>query len=200
MTFPEFQSWCSNLTKFLDSGWTYDPKHENNANIEWRQEIRNGEMGICLQQCKDKIEISGCWPVDENKHVYSPRFSQYGEAAIDIKVTPSRSFDNLAKDIQKRFVPAYLALFAKMLAQRESCNNYNNKIKENIEKLQSAMKQIKNRKNHHSVNEISFWAQNADGDIRVSGNSVRLTVDLPIDLCCQILGMFKPKSETEIED
>lgn len=102
------------VAQCLTGKWTVKPQDDDRTSAELAREdgVSFYIHGPSYQR-KDKLYIGGKWP-------QNPRTNQmavpYGERP-SIGVSPSRSPEQIAREIERRFLPAFVPLYAKMAEQ-----------------------------------------------------------------------------------
>jgi len=80
--------------------------------------------GLSLQWPeRDRVSISGTWPVDNARHMHIPSAHDSGQYSR-ITVNATRPAKAIAAEITRRLLPAYLPVYARMKAQAERANEY----------------------------------------------------------------------------
>ena len=82
------------------------------------------QVNIWARNAKGKINFSSCYPT---KVMYRDR--------VEIGVSEDKTPEQIAKDIQRRFLPTYLVNLKEAKAQIEVHNNYEAAKQANIEKI-----------------------------------------------------------------
>lgn len=124
----------------------------------------------------DKCSVSGEWPRTAKGEVQAPYFSahsQNGPKSPDIGISISRPAETLAKDILRRFIPAYQALYAAQVERVNSANDYAAKTATNKARLEKAFGEL---------DSVGFEA---------SGDSIRLKLSVTIEQAEQIAKLVK---------
>lgn len=103
------------ILKHLD-GWQLDPKYADHC---WCAVlIDNIGRGIHVNatQAKGRLYLSGMWPTDSDRQQHRPDKCQH------ITVARSRPPEKIAAEIERRFLPWYLAAYAEQLKRAEAHN------------------------------------------------------------------------------
>ncbi len=87
--------------------------------------ISNGDY-----QNEHKLHISGCFP-----RTIKGESGRYSGGSIEINVSSSKTPEQVARDIERRFLPGYLPELEKAIEQVEKTNLYHQKRTENIQKM-----------------------------------------------------------------
>jgi hypothetical protein len=104
----------------------------------------------------------------------------------EISVAGDRGAQAIAKEIKKRFLPAYLPLLAKAIARRDEANSYEDKTRANLVYLAASVgAPVPDERNRSTV-----YASGVE--IQVSGDSITLKLSsLNVEQAKQILQMVK---------
>jgi len=97
-------------------GWQLDPKYDNHY---WCAALTDGNgRGIFVNatQAKGRFSISGCWPSDNENRLHGP------DKHLHITIARNRPPEKIAAEIQRRFLPWYLAAYAEKVEQVAKCN------------------------------------------------------------------------------
>jgi hypothetical protein len=76
---------------------------------------------------KSKVHVTAHWPKDASGKEHRPYFSEYsenGSAAPSIAFSAKKDAKVIAKDIERRFLPAFLPLWDKMVEEVTKNNDY----------------------------------------------------------------------------
>ncbi len=97
-------------------GWKLDPRYDNHC---WCAVLIDGTgRGIHANatQAKGRLYLSGCWPSDSENRLHGP------DKHLHITVARNRPPAKIAAEIQRRFLPWYLAEYAKHAERAAKCN------------------------------------------------------------------------------
>jgi hypothetical protein len=87
---------------------------------------------------KNRLQVGAEWPKDATGKPNAPYFSQYspnGAAPPSITFADSKSAQQAARDIERRFLPAYLPLWERQAAQVVSANTYRSNMAELAQRI-----------------------------------------------------------------
>jgi hypothetical protein len=122
----EKQQLDAELTEVLKHlpGWQLDPKYGEHW---WCSVLRDGTgrgIHVNATQAKGRFYISGFWPTDKENHQHVPDKPEH------ITIARNRPPEKIAADIQRRFLPWYLAAYAEMMERVEQHNTSRNSQQE----------------------------------------------------------------------
>jgi hypothetical protein len=103
------------ILKHLE-GWTLDPKYADHC---WCAVlIDNIGRGIHVNatQAKGRLCLSGMWPTDSDHQQHRP------DKPLHITIARNRPPEKIATEIERRFLPWYLAAYAEQLKRAEAQN------------------------------------------------------------------------------
>jgi len=109
----EKQQLDAELTEVLKHlpGWQLDPKY---ADHYWCAVLTDGNgrgIHVNATQAKGRFYLSGCWPYDSENRMHGP------DKHLHITVARNRPPEKIAAEIQRRFLPWYLATYAEKVEQ-----------------------------------------------------------------------------------
>lgn len=91
-----------------------------------------------------RITVSGHWPKDSKNTTHTPQsYNKSGSGYKDISVSLERPAEAIAKDIQRRFIPAFLKEHAYLTDQTAKSNQYLARRNGNVSRL-AALANVKN--------------------------------------------------------
>ncbi len=114
----EKQQLDAELTEVLRHlpGWQLDPRYNDHC---WCAVLTDGNgrgIHVNATQAKGRLYLSGTWPYDSENRVHGP------DKHLHITVARNRPPEKTAAEIKRRFLPWYLAEYAK---QAERVKEYN---------------------------------------------------------------------------
>ena len=114
----EKQQLDAELTEVLKhlSGWQLDPRYNNHC---WCAVLIDGTgrgIHVNATQAKGRLYLSGCWPTDSEHRVHGPN------KHLHITIARNRPPEKIAAEIQRRFLPWYLATYAEATERVAKCN------------------------------------------------------------------------------
>jgi hypothetical protein len=160
--------------------------------------LKNGTKEISFSngdyQLKDKFHISGNYPRNYKREymVYS-----YSEKSPSINVSEKKSPEQIAKDIQRRFLPAYEELLKTVLERVESSNGaHDNRCKA----LQKLGEVVGVEPGKDSQGEPGLWVHDTipglksvearyDGDIHIE---LELDVEKAVNVIAYLKALSQP--------
>jgi hypothetical protein len=161
------------LNRVDAAGWTIahgDERHYSRA------VTTTGEnFSLSYDRHKNRIHVSGNWPAMPDGRFWYPR---YGDESPGITVSADRAPDAVAKDIARRFLPAYRTLLAKARAEVRGAQEYRNATERNFAELVAAgAPYIRPHQGQNNGDERTASIYDAPGvsygTIRVGGQSVQ---------------------------
>lgn len=174
MMIKEYNTKCAAIAKHL--GGTFHSR----AVTSW---IFIGEVvlpgGVAFtvrhEERLGKLEVSAVWPTNQKKEMFHPyRFDKSGYREISVSI--GRDADDLAKDIQRRFLPGFVA---ELNTQKARCANSDAHI--NLtEKNTAHLARVAHGKRYDShPTEFSFDSERSSvyGKAKVSGDNVNIEVN-----------------------
>jgi len=97
--------------------WQLDPRYNDHC---WCAVLTDGNgrgIHVNATQAKGRLYLSGCWPTDSENRVHGP------DKHLHITVARNRPPEKIATEIQRRFLPWYLAEYAKQTEHVKECND-----------------------------------------------------------------------------
>ena len=98
-------------------GWQFDPRYNDHC---WCAVLVDGEgrgIHVNATQAKGRLYLSGTWPCDSENRVHGP------DKHLHITVARNRPPEKIAAEIRRRFLPWYLAEYAKQAERVAKCNS-----------------------------------------------------------------------------
>jgi len=180
---------------FLNEGettpaWTFKPMDEPYP-TQYISGPNEAELSIRIETYgsrKGRVEVHGNFHIGRNREFIDVREWNGSERAKlpEISVSGERGAQAIAKEIKRRFLPAYLPLLAKAIARRDEANTYEDKTRANLAMLAEIVGA--RLPEDHGRTTTYFTG----GDIQVSGDSITLKLSsLSIEQAKQILEMMK---------
>jgi len=178
--------------------WEYKPLDEAYP-TQYIRKVSQHECEIALHAVtygagKGRVEVHGNFHLGKNKQFVDIREYVNGERVPlpTITVNSSRGAAAIAKEIQRRFMPAYLPLFNKAIEQRNSSNAFHATAFDNLKMLAAIVHaDLSNLRNGEESQEVSFYRSDAAyGEIYASDKSVNLKLSsLTIEQAKRILAI-----------
>jgi len=114
----EKQQLDAELTEVLKHlpGWQLDPRYNDHC---WCAVLTDGHgrgIHVNATQAKGRLYLSGCWPTDSENRMHGP------DKHLHITVARNRPPEKIAAEIQRRFLPGYLAAYAEQAERAAKCN------------------------------------------------------------------------------
>lgn len=139
-----------------------------------------------------KLQVWPHWPKDATGHENWPRQDDRPSA---VNISSSKPAEQIARDIERRFLPAYLEAWDKQLAQVNERNAYNERKLANIDRIAKETGAVVERRQHDKENARLDWHfGNFDKgyvtNAQVSADTMQFEVrSVPIDIGIKILNL-----------
>ncbi len=147
-------------------GWQLDPKY---ADHTWCAVLIDGDgRGIHVNstQAKGRFHISGMWPWTSDRQQYRPDKCQH------ITIARNRPPEKIAAEIQRRFLPWYMAAYAEQTERVRRHNDGRNRQQEVTVELAAILGEEATRRMQSNPNQI--YASGLTVDIHGNGESVSI--------------------------
>ena len=136
---------------------------------------------------KDRISISGDFPRTEKRERVDPY--RYGEKRHEITVSSLKSAEQIAKDIERRFLPRYRELLKRAADIVKQSNDYARQCARNLEAIKGG--KLTDEELEHSTLRIEGLVY---GEIRVRGEDAAVELrSVPIEMAEKILRLITKK-------
>ena len=136
-------------------------------------------------ETKGRIRISGNFPRTEKGEYIDPY--DYREKRHEITVSIDKSPEQIAGDIERRFLPRYRDLLARVIERVNKTNELMRACANNIELLKGTPATDEEKKNHAFSISGDIW-----GQVSVSENDARIELhSIPIEKAKRILEILK---------
>ncbi|MFZ2937616.1 MAG: hypothetical protein WA066_02805 [Candidatus Omnitrophota bacterium] len=145
--------------------------------------IRNG-----VYQNEQKIKISGSYPRDCHN-----QDSSYGLENPSIRCSQDKTPEQIARDIQKRFLPDYMEDLQKVIEQNKTIQEKADTKYHTIKALADFLG-ISPEKDHNNEYSLPIWnVLPGLGSLKVSydGTEINLNLELTLDQTLQVLAILK---------
>lgn len=117
------------VARLLGEGWSFQEKRTPDGRLCWWSEIWHKDgygLHLSSDRTGKRLVVSGEWPKDAKGETYRP--SSYSHStdpqAPEITVSKDRPADQIAKDITRRFLPAYLRAWTAMKERARASDEY----------------------------------------------------------------------------
>lgn len=187
-----FATWAAAVAAAL-GGSLDKPRHPENSSYWQTVRLPDGlTFDLHLLGYESRVAVSGNWPKDGNGQSVTPRDAiRYDTVAAKIYVGAERAPAAAAKDIARRFLPAYREQHAACVARAGQRNNYQNKVTANTRRLAKVLG-ISDSDQHcfrlaDGRGELHPSLAGLSRGVSVSGDSARFELDLPIEQAEEIL-------------
>lgn len=164
----EKQQLDAELTALLPylPGWQLDPKY---ADHTWCAVLIDGNgRGIHVNstQAKGRLYISGMWPWTSDRQQYRPDKCQH------VTIARNRPPEKIAAEIQRRFLPWYMAAYAEQAERAAQHNASRNRQQEVTVELAALLGDGAARRLQSNPNQI--YASGLTVDVHGNGDSVSI--------------------------
>lgn len=135
-------------------------------------------------QMKDRIKISGNFPKTEKGEYVDPY--GYQEKRHEITVSIAKTPEQIARDIERRFLPHYRTLLKGMIERVQKSNEYDRTSVRHLEELKGTELSEEERRGHrfHLSDEIF-------GEVSVHGETVNIELhSLPLETAKKIMELI----------
>jgi len=161
----EKQQLDAELTALLPylPGWQLDPTY---ADHTWCGVLIDGSgrgIHVNATQAKGRLCISGMWPWTSDRQQYRPDKCQH------ITIARNRPAEKIAAEIQRRFLPWYLAAYTEQVEKVAKCNAARNRQQEVAVELAALLGPEASRRMQSNPNQI--YASGLTVDIHGNGES-----------------------------
>lgn len=153
------------VLKHLD-GWQLDPKY---ADHTWCAVLIDGVgrgIHVSATQAKGRLYIGGMWPCDGNRQQHRP------DKPLHITIARNRPPEKIAAEIERRFLPWYLATYAEQLKRAEQHNASRNRQQEVTVELAALLGLEGSRRMQSNPNQI--YAPGLTVDVHGNGESASI--------------------------
>jgi hypothetical protein len=134
----------------------------------------------------DKLSIGAAWPLDDERRQVT---SSYDASIPRINVSFTRKPEDIAKEIQRRFLPEWEPLWQKAMARLESSRSHEHSTKSNAVQLAEIVgvdPSEVDRGGKFSLYRSSIFPESIS-DVKVSGDSVTLELHTDVEGAKEIL-------------
>jgi hypothetical protein len=169
---------AAKIAENLGDGWTsFESPHHRHS---WH--LKNGDLTIrfwaTTGRDAGRLAVRGLWPVDKRNYVHSSRDSK------TITMAATKTPEQIAREIQRRFLPWYQEAYAK--AKQEACelDDYEEKSRQTA----LALAAIGNdTPSHRTPHEGTLSHEGVYIRYSCRGDRVRLTIDLSADAALEVV-------------
>jgi len=181
---------ATEIVQYLD-GW----KIEQEESEHYAHLVRADGAGIHIKgngynyEESQRLEITGKWPaqirIDGNLYSFYPSYRNRDNPRIT--VAKARSNAAIAKDIERRFLPKYLPLYAEMLEYRQGVLDNEARRLDSMTELATVAGGKARR------GEVRIYRSNISGQLRPSydGGKVDIKLSVPWALGLEIAALLK---------
>ncbi len=158
------------LTEVLKhlAGWQLDPTFAQHC---WAAALIDGVgrgIHVNATQAKGRLSISGMWPSDSDRQQHRP------DKPLHITVARNRPPEKIAAEIERRFLPWYLAAYAEQLKRAEQHDAARNRQQEVTVELAALLGPEASHRMQSNPNQI--YASGLTVDVHGNGESVSIEV------------------------
>jgi hypothetical protein len=187
-----FPTWAAAVASAL-GGTLAAPRNPENAGHWQTVRLPDGlTFDLHLNGYESRVAVRGNWPRDGGEQCVTPREAiRYDTEAAKIQVGAERDPAAAAKDIARRFLPAYREQYAACLARVEQRNAYQNKVTANTRRLADVLGLDGSDKNSVRIadgrGELHPSLSGLCRGVSVSDDSARFELELPLEQAQKIL-------------
>ena len=170
------------------SGFTPEMKNDDSWNYACVN-AHKGDESLYFTSCgyplKDRIAISGNFPRTDKGERIDPY--EYNEERHEISVSIAKTPEQIARDIERRFLPRYRELLRRVKEKVAQSNEYAVACARNLERIKGGKLTEEEEKGYimHLSGEIF-------GEIRVHGETVRIELhSVPIEAAQRIVRILE---------
>ena len=139
-----------------------------------------------LRLTAGRLTISGIWPTDARGYPHTPQYP-YGES---ITVSLDKSPEQIARDLTRRFLPAYLPLWEEQKRKAKDSDKYVAEKARALARIDAALPESC----RYVQGGLSVWV----GEVETKTVTLKLTW-LPFDLAEQICHLLRSYAESHNE-
>jgi len=151
-------------------GWRAAPNDEHRWYVELHPADRTDGYGVSVQRHDGRAVVSPCRPPrTADGWTYAP---PYGETWPKITVRADRSADAIAREITRRLLPAYDAMWTRYLETRAAHEAYVGETADLRGRLAAALGVVPRGEALHVYTDAFY------GDVQVSGSHARFTLSV----------------------
>jgi len=152
-------------------------------------DAKKGEESIHFSsggyQMKDRIRISGSFPRTEKGESVDPY--RYGEKRHEITVSLAKTPQQIARDIERRFLPRYRELFGGVVERVNKSNQYARTCAKNLEAIKG-----KPLTEYEMKERTWRFSGSVLGEVWVDNESARVELhSVPIETAKKIMAIVK---------
>ncbi len=183
------ESLISEVSKIL--GFT----PQKNRDDSWRYvslDIKKGEE--CLHftsgnyELKDRLKISGNFPRTEKGEYIDPY--DYRDKRHEITVSITKTTEQIARDIERRFLPLYRELLNRVIQRVNQSNEYDRTCTENLEEIKGKKLTEEEKKQHRFELHGEIY-----GEFSVHGDSVKIELNsVPVEMAKKVMQLIDQKN------
>lgn len=153
----------------------------------WQFQLSDGEGRLLLFNTTHKpgkLSISGSWPLTKDRNTCSP------DNTPKITVSASRTAADIARDIERRFLPDYLELHAKMIILRDKENASSDAQAVRVKALGELLEEEASEQNiKNAYFRLYKWGIT---DVRISSDTMRIELGyLPHNVAEKVIKLLK---------
>jgi hypothetical protein len=148
------------------SGWKLDPTYANHTWCAVLIDDVGRGIHVNATQAKGRLYIGGMWPIDSDRQQHRP------DKPLHITIARNRPPEKIAAEIERRFLPWYLAAYAEQLKWAEQHNTSRNRQQEVTVELAALLGPEASRRMQSNPNQI--YAPGLTVDVHGNGESVSI--------------------------
>lgn len=135
---------------------------------------------------KDRIKILGNFPKTERGEYVDPY--EYGEKRHSITVSVEKNADQIAKDIERRFLPRYRELLKRSAERVNRANEYAHTSTRNLERVKGT------KLTNEEIKDHRFWLSGSpiSVEVKVTNEDADLEIrSIPIEIASRIMRLIE---------
>jgi hypothetical protein len=182
----------------LGAGWTVQAPRDGQSTRHVGQADGSGVSIWFTEYPAGRLEIHGIWPRGKDGQEYRP--TRYGETSPTITVNASRPAAQIAAEIRRRFLPGYLALYAKKTAERAGAEQYQDRTADTLARILAATASEGGRQGRANGAQLStvYLRESHVHRVEASGDSVRFEAfSCPVEVAIRVLDLLSASKAAE---
>jgi hypothetical protein len=181
----------------LGGGWTVQPPRDGQRTRAIVQPDGAGVSVWWSEYPAGRLEIHGVWPRGADGKEYRP--TGYRETSPTITVNASRPPAAIASEIRRRFLPAYLELYAKKRSEQDGAEAYQRETAATLARLVAATGSADGLRRANGQQLSTLYVRDSHVyRVEASGDSVRFEAfSCPVDVAVRVLDLLATSKAAE---
>lgn len=195
---PQQRSLCNIVAALLNTRgpWVLVERQEGLEPVIYSAEGPSFSVMFDRHNNNGKLQVYPHWPKDASGQENWPRTDDRPSA---VNISASKPAEQIAKDIERRFLPAYFEAWDKQQAQVNERNVYNERKLANIDRIAKETGGKVSRREHDHAN-LDWHFKNFDKgyvtNAQVSADTMQFEVrSVPIDVAIKILNLVHRRGD-----